>query len=79
MTTKLTLSINDAIIKRAKKFAKNSNRSLSEIIETYLDKITNNNFSEMDEELNKIKGIITLPEDFDEKIEIRKILANKHL
>lgn len=79
MATKLTLSINQDVIKRAKKFAKNSNRSLSEIIESYLDRITNTISEESDSELEKVKGIISLPDDFDEKIEVRKILTEKHL
>jgi len=79
MNTKLTLSIKQDVIERAKKFAKNSNRSLSEIIESYLDKITNTKTSEHDNELDKIRGIISLPKDFDERVEIRKILTSKHL
>lgn len=79
MNTKLTLSIDKDIINRAKYFAKNSNRSLSEIIESYLDKITNAVNEDSDRELEKITGLISLPDNFDEKMEIRKILTEKHL
>ena len=79
MNTKLTLSIDQEVIIRAKDFAKNSNRSLSEIIETYLDRITNGVNDDSDRELEKITGIVSLPGDFDEKTEIRRIRAEKHL
>ena len=51
MNTKLTLSIDMDVIRRAKGFAKNSNRSLSEIIESYLDKFTDAVNVESDREL----------------------------
>ena len=79
MATKLTLSIDENIIKKAKVFAKKSNRSLSDIIASYLNKITDTVNDESDAELEKIRGIISLPEGFAEKKELRKILAEKHL
>lgn len=67
------------IIEKAKSFAMKSNRSLSEIVETYLDKITKKSSTMEDEELNDIFGIISLDETFDEKEEVRKLFTNKHL
>ena len=40
MTTKLTLTVEKTVIERAKSYAKNTGRSLSEIIENYLTTIT---------------------------------------
>lgn len=40
MSTKLTLTINQSIIDKAKSYAKEKNRSLSDIIENYLKIIT---------------------------------------
>ena len=40
MNTKLTLTIEQTIIERAKKYANNKGRSLSDIIENYLKVIT---------------------------------------
>jgi hypothetical protein len=40
MTTKLTLTIDKAIIKRAKTYAKNKNKSVSRIVEEYLNNIS---------------------------------------
>ncbi len=78
MTTKLTLSLNKSVIERAKKYAKQSNQSLSQIIESYLDKITSEDFADGDAELNSIRGIISLPEDWDYKNEVRKIKAERN-
>ncbi|WP_335966975.1 DUF6364 family protein [Galbibacter sp. PAP.153] len=40
MNTKLTLTIEKEIIERAKNYAKEKNRSLSDIIENYLKMLT---------------------------------------
>lgn len=76
--SKLTLSIDNRVIKRAKYFAKKSNRSLSNIVETDLDKITREDDPEVDDELDQITGIIDLPDDIDVKKDIRTILAGKY-
>ena len=79
MQTKLTLSIDKDIIAKAKEFARRSNRSLSDIIETYLERITDTELEDVDNELSKLIGVIKLPRDFDDKKEIRRILTEKHL
>jgi formiminotetrahydrofolate cyclodeaminase len=79
MQTKLTLTIDKKVIEKAKEFASKSNRSLSDIIETYLERITDKNVEDVDNELSKIIGVIKLPADFDEKKEIRSILTSKRL
>ena len=43
MKTKLTLNIESAIITKAKKKASDKNRSLSEIVEEYLQQFSNGN------------------------------------
>lgn len=79
MQAKLTLSIDKQIIEKAKEFASRSNRSLSDIIETYLEKITDRELEDVDNELSKLIGVIKLPQDFDDKKEVRRILTEKHL
>ena len=80
MTTKLTLTVEKSVIERAKSYAKNTGRSLSEIIENYLTTLTNENDNDqLSPKLKKIVGIITLPEDFDEKAALRSALEKKHL
>ena len=49
MKKQLTLNIEESIIKKAKSYAKNTDRSLSELVEGYLDKITNGNYVEESE------------------------------
>ena len=46
MTRKLTLTVEKSIIERAKSYAKKTGRSLSEIIENYLETITQDNGNE---------------------------------
>lgn len=79
MNTKLTLSIEKSVIEKAKIYAKQSKRSLYEIIQSYLETITKNEGNFNDEELNSIKGIITVADDFDLKTEIRKIRIEENL
>lgn len=80
MTTKLTLTVEKSVIEKAKAYAKNTGRSLSEIIETYLDTITQENSSgKLSPKLQKLVGVVNLPEDFDEEKELRSSLEEKHL
>lgn len=80
MTTKLTLTVEKTIIERAKSYAKNTGRSLSEIIENYLETITQeDNTNDLSPKLKKIVGVVNLPKDFDDKIELRSALEIKHL
>lgn len=80
MTTKLTLTVEESVIKRAKSYAKKTGRSLSELIENYLDSITSEHSeNELSPKLKKIVGVVKLPEDFDEETELRTHLEKKHL
>jgi hypothetical protein len=80
MSTKLTLTVEKEIIERAKQYAKNTGRSLPEIIENYLATITQENYTnELSPKLKKIVGAVNLPKGFDDKEELRSILEKKHL
>ena len=80
MTTKLTLTVEKSIIERAKSYAKNTGRSLSQIIESYLATITQETTTtELSPKLKKIVGAVRLPESFNEKEELRSALEKKHL
>ena len=79
MQTKLTLSIDKRTIEKAKQFAKSTQRSLSEMVESYLENITSPPDEIWDKELGEIVGVIELPDGFSEKEEIRKILHEKHM
>lgn len=80
MVTKLTLSVDKSIIENAKSYAKNTGRSLSEIVENYLKSIIQeNNISSINPNLKKIVGAVHLPESFDEDMELRSYYEKKHL
>jgi len=81
MTTKLTLTVEESTIKKAKLYAKHTGRSLSELIENYLETLTeeNVNKAELSPKLKKIVGAVKLPDDFDEKAELNAYFENKHL
>lgn len=80
MTTKLTLTVEKEIIERAKSYAKNSGRSLSELIEQYLDTITQENSNQpVSPKLKKLIGSVKLPKGFDEKKELQSYLEKKHV
>jgi len=80
MTTKLTLTVEKDVIERAKFYAKNSGRSLSELIEQYLDSITQENSNQpVSPKLKKLIGAVTLPKGFNEKKELQSYLEKKHL
>lgn len=80
MTTKLTLTVEKSIIEKAKFFASNTGRSLSELIENYLDTITQENSDQtVSPKLKKIIGSVKLPKNFDEEKELRAYLEKKHL
>jgi len=81
MNTKLTLTIEQSIIKKAKQYAKGKGRSLSDIIENYLKAITNESESEIELTpiVKSLKGSFKAPEDFDYKKELTKRLTEKYL
>lgn len=80
MTTKLTLTVEKSIIERAKSYAKNTGRSLSELIENYLETITQERGEEkLSPKLNKIVGSVKLPKNFDQEKELGSYFESKHL
>ncbi len=83
MNTKLTLTIEQKIIEQAKKYAKEKNRSLSDIIENYLKILTKEEKTQKNKQLNPIvkslKGAFKLPKNMDYKKELKKRLEEKYL
>ena len=80
MTTKLTLALDKSTIEKSKVYAKNTGRSLSEIIEKYLESLINEQTPKnTSTKLQNLIGKVTLPTDFNEKEELRNILEKKHL
>lgn len=81
MNTKLTLTIEKTVIEKAKEYAKKSGRSLSDLIESYLQRlITDSEVIEetIPEEFKDLFGSVNLPTEIDDKIAIRTIMREKH-
>ena len=82
MDKKLTLSLNQRVIEKAKHYAKQHRTSLSKMIEAYFDSLTNK--LEDDGEIpttplvESLCGVIQLPEDFDYKKSRTKYLLEKY-
>ena len=82
MNTKLTLTIEQTIIEKAKKYANEKGRSLSDIIENYLKVITkeespsNIQYSPI---VRGLKGSFKAPKSNDYKKELSKRLTDKYL
>lgn len=83
MNTKLTLTIEGKIIERAKNYAKEKNRSLSDIIENYLKILTkdeqNNKRKKLNPVIESLKGSFKMPKDIDYKKELKNRLEKKYL
>ena len=82
MNSKLTLSIDKDVARKAKVYAKSNGRSLSALVENYLKLLTRNSSIEDTEYTPRVKsllGCITLPEDFDYKKEVADYLTKKYL
>lgn len=83
MNTKLTLTIEQEVIERAKEYARSQNRSLSDIIENYLKILTKEERTRDLKKLNPVvkslKGSFKMPEDMDYKKELRNRLEKKYL
>jgi hypothetical protein len=67
MNAKLTLKLDSTVIARAKRYAKKRNTSLSRMIESYLDSITQPDASgiEITPLVEGLSGVIDLPADYD--------------
>jgi hypothetical protein len=82
METKLTLRLNDHVIERAKIYARSHRISLSKMIESYLDGLTQTKEEEskipITPLVESLSGVINLPADFDYKKAYRDYLEEKY-
>lgn len=82
MNTKLTLTIEQSVIENAKKYAKEKERSLSDLIENYLKTLTKDT-AQSDIELTPIvkslKGSFKAPKELDYKKDLANRLSEKYL
>ena len=80
MDKKLTLSLNESVIEMAKGYAKQSNTSLSKLIESYLASLTQQkeNRSKITPLVKSLSGVISIDNDFDVKDEYAKKKNKKY-
>jgi hypothetical protein len=82
MKTKLTLTIEQSLIEKAKRYAKGKGRSLSDIVENYLKVIIKEENSKVIDSTpiaTSLRGSFKAPKDFDYKKELSKVLSKKYL
>ena len=82
MDVKLTLSIDENVIKDAKELAKKDHTSLSKMIENYLFNLTKKESKQPPQDISplvkSLSGILQLPDDFEFKDERAKYLNEKY-
>ncbi len=80
MTTKLTLTIEQEVIKSAKRYAQKKGRSLSDLVENYLKTLSgnDNSRSEFSPRVKRLVGSVKLPEGFEYKEELKKAVEQKY-
>lgn len=80
MDTKLTLKLDASVIQEAKNYAKDSNTSLSKLIENYLFALTSENQKKrkVNPIVKSLTGIITLDDKKDYNKSYSKYLKDKY-
>lgn len=82
MNAKLTLTIEETVIVKAKDYARNKKSSLSNLIENYLKAVIREDKTEENETTSIVKslqGSFKAPKNFDYKSEMSKRLSEKYL
>ena len=80
MTTKLTLTIEQDVIKTAKTYAQKKGRSLSELIENYLKTLVSKDkySDDLSPRVKRLVGSVKLPKDFDYKKTLEEEIIKRH-
>ena len=80
MTTKLTLTIEQGVIKKAKTYAQKKGRSLSGLVENYLRSLASkeNKNDDISPRVRRLTGSIKLPKNFDYKKTLEQELLKKY-
>jgi hypothetical protein len=81
MTTKLTLSLDKEVIKKAKKVAARQGMSLSKLVEKLLKRMDEDpgDNEDLHPVLKKLSGSVHVPYDLDYDQEIEHALQNKYV
>ena len=82
MTTKLTLTVDEEVIRAAKEYAAGKGTSLSALVENYLRSLPggkgDKGKSRLSPRVARLKGCIQLPEDFDYKKALAEAVSKRH-
>ena len=81
MNKKLTLSVDEVVIERAKKRAAEEHKSLSEMVESYLRVIASDEKGEdtqYSSTVEELLGSISVPDDFSYETAKLEFLKNKY-
>jgi hypothetical protein len=80
MDTKLTLKLDKEIINRAKDYAESKKISLSKLIESYLQLLTEESSSKdkISPLVESLSGVIELPKKYDDKDDYANYLTEKY-
>jgi hypothetical protein len=80
MDTKLTLKLDKETINRAKDYAESKKISLSKLIESYLQLLTNESSSKdkISPLVESLSGVIELPKKYDDKDDYANYLTEKY-
>ena len=80
MNKKLTISIDNLTIDRAKQYAKSKDQSLSEIIENYLKLISRKTAKPtVSSKISRLKGSVKLSNETDYKKILKEAISEKYL
>ena len=81
MTTKLTLTLDDKVIREAKRYARAKGRSVSELVENYFRSVTELNINQSEELTSSVKslmGSFKAPKNLDYKRILRDEKRRKY-
>ncbi|MBN9379893.1 MAG: hypothetical protein J0H74_03960 [Chitinophagaceae bacterium] len=81
MTTKLTLTLDDKVIREAKRYARAKGRSVSELVENYFRSVTelnNNQSEELTSSVKSLMGSFKAPKNLDYKRILRDEKRRKY-
>lgn len=80
MTTKLTLTIEEDVIRTAKFYAQKKGRSLSDLVENYLKTLASKDTpsEELSPRVKRLVGAVKLPKKFDYKQALEEGVQKKY-
>lgn len=78
MAKKLTLSLDQKVIERAKVFAKKNHTSLSALVEKHFRTLVNKKQNELSPIIEELSGVIDLPKNYDKNEDYTEFLIEKY-